>query len=518
MPSCRKVLLNNVMVLKTVINTKEETVKISTMLKENINSTDIGFDELLEMMKSALMDQQANNNTDCLISLAKISSYLTLVPLNYLELEEFLELLFSVMCDVIVTQRRAVQECSVVDNSVLNMCYKICESLFASSKNVQDILELCECRFTNFDGNLQSNFLGCVRFTNDVFKLQLNNLQSSSPLTKLQVLQFSDHYISILDVQSTEVVLNILETEAPRTQSLLDVQKAMLLEGLGLMGKVYPEELIPVILYHIVECAGLNYPSMISESAQKTLISLSDPKSVETFLSKHLTSVMSDLNVRILNLALHPNCPNALIFLARYFDFSQSVMVNLVELVLSRSCDPFSGGHLQYLYSKVFYAFVVSLWTHNGQQNQQFSPASENKPSSFLSHRIKEQKSLFEFINDYQCSLGLSVATEEAIGQKADLDDPIDETAGHDGSEEEITETPLKPPSPEVNLVIKICHRVLNFLPNSERSVRLLAMDCLIKGILVLRNEEDALLPLAHIIWQNLVPRYSHKSKTNPFF
>lgn len=524
MPTSREVLVNNLMILNTLTETEQQAEEISGVLRKNEKYINIGFEELVEIAKTALMQQLSKNDDDCVTTLAKLSSYLTLVQLNYFELKEVLDILFSVIRDVIVvTLTRSVQDCSLQNNHpTLIMCAKVCGSLVGSSKRsmIQDIIELIEDKLTSFDGDLQSNFLGCVKFMNEVLRCQLS--AKTCQLSIFQVVQFSEHYIEILDTQSTEVVLNILESEAPKTQSLLDVQKALLLEGLGCMGKIYPKDLIPVVLYHIIECAGLVEEDsfLVRDTAQETLLSLSEPKSVPEFLSEHLSCVMSDLNVRILNLSLHPNSPNAMAYLAKYYDFSQPLMVNLVDQVLSRSCDPFSGGHLQYLYSKVFYAFLVSLWTHSQKILQTNFLDSSGPTSSFLTHKKKPKQSLLEFINEYQQSLGLSPATQDnspsdidsdPMAVQAEMNDENLETSNENDTENIENSNPKL--RHDLDLANKICRRVLNFLPNSDRAVRLLAMDCLIKGILVLKQEEDVLLPLAHITWQNLVPRYEYDLK-----
>ncbi|CAG7678346.1 unnamed protein product, partial [Allacma fusca] len=76
-------------------------------------------------------------------------------------------------------------------------------------------------------------------------------------------------------------------------------------------------------------------------------------------------------------------------------------------------------------------------------------------------------------------------------------------------TENEVASDEKKCMGPELNLVLSICHRVLNFLSNkSDRGIQISSLDCLIYGVQLLDQQENELLPLAHTIWQNLMPRF----------
>jgi len=315
------------------------------------------------------------------------------------------------------------------------------------------------------------------------------------------LMPFANSYLTMLDMQSSSVVLTLLKSEAPRVQSLVDIRKAYLLEGLGIMGMVH-SYVFAVTLYPLVEYSGFKDSEVISEAANKALLRLSNPKSLNDFLSQHLSQVMNELSVRILNLTIHPNCPNALIFLAEFFDFRQTAFVNLIEQVLSRSCDPFCGGSLQQIYAKVFYSFMLSLWKHSEKEAE---PELKSTSKKFISFKFKKPLSLKDRLIEYQKSIGMDPASEHmnrpiSIESESVMNEEYDQ-------EDSSTENSPKPLSSHLNLALKISHRVLNFLPSDERSVRLLGMECIIKGIYILQSHEDSLLPLAHTIWQNLIPR-----------
>lgn len=499
MPQSQEILLNNLMVLKSD-GDKDISNGVAKILLKYSDHIKIGYQEIFETAMTALTQLRGNDESNCVATLAKLSSFLSHVQLNYFELKEILEIIFSLLSESHVIQQ-SIEYNPTKKNSASTISSNICKQILSFGDPI-DVVEIIESKFTSFDGDVKNNFLGCVLCLNEILRHSLLSGDCSNKhWTVFEVLQMSHQYITLLNIESTEIVLNVLETEAPKTQSTFDVRKASMIDGLGLMAKMFPDDILPVVLYTIVENAGSTGSPILSEAALYNLKFISEPKSLEGFLQDKLSTVMNELNVRILNMTLNPNSPNALIFLAKYFDFSQAVLLNLVDQLFSRSCDPFCGGHLQYLYSKVFYSFILSLWS----KKQKCDKGIETeKLSSFLSHRKQKESTCLEFI-EYLEKSRLSLNDME-VGEP---EDSVPENKAQDEDQEDISKFPDAeiPPSPEINLTNKICYRVLNFLPNSDRNVRLLAMDCLIKGIDVLRHSEDLHLPLSHVIWQNLVPR-----------
>ncbi|XP_067626325.1 TELO2-interacting protein 1 homolog isoform X2 [Eurosta solidaginis] len=86
--------------------------------------------------------------------------------------------------------------------------------------------------------------------------------------------------------------------------------------------------------------------------------------------------------------------------------------------------------------------------------------------------------------------------TEIAENSSADVD-MIDESAD------------VKPQLPRhIDMVKNILNQTLKFVSFRENSQQILALECLICGLPLLRNYEDELLPLVHLIWSPLVEKF----------
>ena len=163
-----------------------------------------------------------------------------------------------------------------------------------------------------------------------------------------------------------------------------------------------------------------------------------------------------------------------------------------------QSCDIFYAS-CQKLFARIFYAYIYSLWMQ------------QCKTSSLPVAAVEESKSsgsLAQQLINYQKSLGVDVNSSfEEIMDAVEDNDEVGSNKIEKEEEMDVTD-PESSLSNELKLALSICERVLNFLPtHKDRSVQILSMDCLIYGVQLLRNEEDALLPLAHKIWPNLSSR-----------
>ncbi|KAK9879243.1 hypothetical protein WA026_004092 [Henosepilachna vigintioctopunctata] len=66
-----------------------------------------------------------------------------------------------------------------------------------------------------------------------------------------------------------------------------------------------------------------------------------------------------------------------------------------------------------------------------------------------------------------------------------------------------------KPEAPHhIKLTVAILKRSLNFLPSNEKDRKLLVLEILRDGLEIIREFEDELLPMVHLIWHPLVGRF----------
>ncbi|ALC45462.1 CG16908 [Drosophila busckii] len=71
---------------------------------------------------------------------------------------------------------------------------------------------------------------------------------------------------------------------------------------------------------------------------------------------------------------------------------------------------------------------------------------------------------------------------------------------------------PTKPILPRhIELTKEILTQVIKFLPNSEQTQQILALECLATGFPLLADYENELLPLVHLVWQPLVEKFRQK-------
>ncbi|EDW15512.1 uncharacterized protein LOC6573992 [Drosophila mojavensis] len=73
-------------------------------------------------------------------------------------------------------------------------------------------------------------------------------------------------------------------------------------------------------------------------------------------------------------------------------------------------------------------------------------------------------------------------------------------------------EEPSKPSLPRhIELIKEIIGQSVKFLSNSEQTQQILALECLISGVPLLKDYEDELLPLVHLLWAPLVEKFRQK-------
>lgn len=63
-------------------------------------------------------------------------------------------------------------------------------------------------------------------------------------------------------------------------------------------------------------------------------------------------------------------------------------------------------------------------------------------------------------------------------------------------------------PPTHVKLTVSMLKKTLNHLPAKDKSTKLLALDILRNGLEIIRDFEDELLPVVHLIWSPLTQRF----------
>ncbi|CAL8101773.1 unnamed protein product [Orchesella dallaii] len=462
---------------------------------------EIKFEDLSNLLMSAGDRLKSGNDTACILSLKEAASILSSRKLSFLEFQTFLPLVFQFVNEMVWKFRNTITvNNSRISDPVFVATCRVCCNL-ASATDLDEIMY----EFTNVLSEMQNN-PHSISYTTGVI-VTFNNVlsivtKSKSSLSEFEAANIAEIYLTLVDKQSTEITLQTLASDIPAVQSAAEMRRMYLLEGLGILGSAYPNSVIPIVLYPLIEHAGSQNSEAVNEAAELALKNISSPIPLDEFLNKNLDFIISEVSVRMLNLILYPNCPNALVFLADYFDFSNEAFSGFIDQVFERCSDVFGGGNVEHIYVKIYYALIRSISRHFKMQETQNNLDVNTKPTKSLQDRLL----------DYQKSVGINLPSDNPNSldevQEDNADDEGLDGCPQENDDQNNLEVALDPVR---LLVLKISHRVLNFLPNNERSIRLTTMDCLILGVELLKTHENSVLPLAHTIWQNLVPRFDEK-------
>ncbi|XP_046687926.1 TELO2-interacting protein 1 homolog, partial [Homalodisca vitripennis] len=173
--------------------------------------------------------------------------------------------------------------------------------------------------------------------------------------------------------------------------------------------------------------------------------------------------------------------------------------------VLVQSCDEFQESNANG-FLRVFLTFLTCLRRWQGGSKGEDS-CEEPQQSKTILEQLLEYKRCLEVAENLEDDEPL----EEEINEKMF-------TSEQSRSEEEPPEeeeSKLKKAKPSVMLAVAVLERSLHFLPSKDEQRQILVLDILTEGVLVLRSEEDHLLPIVHKIWSPLVRRFQ-ASETRP--
>ncbi|XP_068155248.1 TELO2-interacting protein 1 homolog [Drosophila tropicalis] len=157
-----------------------------------------------------------------------------------------------------------------------------------------------------------------------------------------------------------------------------------------------------------------------------------------------------------------------------------------------------------YSYLRVFNAFLkhVSSWKNDttneiNEMPMQIDTEPEQEQSIYTTWLNVLKKPMSELLEPPERA---NINPEEKI-EKSDA-----EAASETEAE------PSKPVLPRhIEMTKEILSQVIKFLPNSEQSQQILALECLSTGVPILSEYENELLPLIHLIWQPLMEKFRQK-------
>lgn len=173
--------------------------------------------------------------------------------------------------------------------------------------------------------------------------------------------------------------------------------------------------------------------------------------------------------------------------------------------VLVQSFDRFKQNRID-SYLRVFRIFLRSLlrWFEVEVPARVFLTKEELREEELRNFKVGGLEDDPEKRNDF---------SDEVMGKSAEEMYREDMERREGGLEDDYLEPKVeayeKPKLPlHVKITVEILKRSLNFLPSKDTNRKLLVLELLRNGVEIIRDFEDELLPIVHLIWSPLVDRF----------
>ncbi|KAJ8719186.1 hypothetical protein PYW07_016742 [Mythimna separata] len=287
----------------------------------------------------------------------------------------------------------------------------------------------------------------------------------------------------------------------------------LLTEGVGIVAKRLRDNYQPYLLKTlclVLERVGSKY-EMLHLAGLKAIhdIAYACGHATVADLIKHNADYFT--NQVTVRLKKAWNCQSALQILSVVMEYSDSTILNylygIVQDVLVQSCDKYYEKDL-YAYLQVFLTFVECI--------RKWYPITDASPNTteeqltidvmkdlavFVENKVEAERLLNEI--EFEKESGKSVEEMYKEDMKKKEDDVLD-------YDETVTDE--KPPPPQyVAVIVTILKRCLNYVTSSQRDNSILALQVLTRGLPLLRQYDDELLPLVHKCWGPLVTRFQQE-------
>ena len=553
MPECAQGLWNNVFILVS-----DEDSSVSSICTNYIQTPDVkakvgdmcNYKNTLYDLRKSLVQRKIGEDVKCNYTAKKAAASFIFTQFKEEELRTLLPKLIELMSTCIrldIEIRKETAEDLILLGTCKNMCHWISDShnWFQLMNVFGGLFDVCN----TIDEISSVRSAGLIKCMNEVL-YHLSSTPQGQLKLKPSVMTITSRYIGLLNILPKTVETAVLEhtcgvitsppvklIENPKYIQANAVHNSCLLEGLGILVKLNPEYVTPECLSRILEYAGIKDMeyTMVARTAIKTLESMTAEtgQTMNEYLSENLDLIMSDIGVRVSDMTAYPHTADALVFLADYFDFSQSTFVSFVEQVFYQCNHSYYEKESQEMFCRIFYAFILSLWKYYyevkpSQKMETPISAPKNfggtKPAKTLAERLLDHQKLMRMkvmgSRDYTettdtevpKAFGSTDLHEQLEKLEISEDDPTSTncTSAQEDIDSDDDPDPVLDPSvkPEISMAARIANTVISNLPQPARSIRLISMDILIKCVQVLQVHENTLLPLTHHIWQNLVARY----------
>lgn len=187
-----------------------------------------------------------------------------------------------------------------------------------------------------------------------------------------------------------------------------------------------------------------------------------------------------------------------------------------------QSCDKLKEQYAN-SYLRVFKIFIKCLWRWFNIEVK-FIPIKSKlqKQKDFEEFKVSNIDYSNDFSDNIMGKTAEEMFKEDMESNKEEFDD-YDEVNGMLHLSSAYVHVPLiiqfsdeynKPGPPlHIRITVSILKRSLNFIPSKNEERKLLALEILRDGLEVIRDWEDELLPIVHLIWGPLVNRFRESEK-----
>ncbi|KAL3279351.1 hypothetical protein HHI36_016856 [Cryptolaemus montrouzieri] len=181
---------------------------------------------------------------------------------------------------------------------------------------------------------------------------------------------------------------------------------------------------------------------------------------------------------------------------------------SIVEEVLVLSCDKFKQKRI-FSYLRIFQVFLKSVmrWFNVHEPSPVLKTKAQKKSEELQNFKVTGLDDIEE-IKNFSDEI-MDKSAEELYQEDMKLKKEQTEKENLE-SEDGIYRKP-EPPY-HIKLTVDILKRSLNFLPSKEQKRKFLVLKILRDGVEIIKDFEDELLPIVHLIWSPLVGRFRDKN------
>ncbi|XP_043802016.1 TELO2-interacting protein 1 homolog [Apis laboriosa] len=292
------------------------------------------------------------------------------------------------------------------------------------------------------------------------------------------------------------------------------IQCCLLLEGLGLIAqnlKYNYDKFLLKTLYLVIERAGSAH-SLISFVGTQTLEQIAKSQQNNTIgdlLRANIDYLSYHISIKLRRVERNPDVLDVVEVIMKYSTMDVlPCLKEIVEDVLLQLNNSFQKKN-SYAFLKVFYTFTICIKNLANSKQATIIPELnidiENESSKIIQSFLEyyEAKKVDEDIDNIEQSCEFKEMKEE---EKEKLQENIEENEYETNFIEQ--EGKDKNIPFYIKMIEDIMKHCLHFLPSKEIQKSLIAMLTLQKGLEILANWENQLLPIVHLLWHPLVDRF----------